>query len=295
MFFERIVGNANDSVFVAERPKTTGRFRIAYANEAFSKLYGYSVKEAFGRAPSLLQGAETDVDVLDEIGAAIDRGETIRRRILNYDKTGRRIWVEVNVVPLERTAGRTTHFAAIARDAAADAQREAKPEDMALTDALTNVGNRRYFDQVLQRELSRALRTNSPLALAILDLDHFGKLNEDWGRQAGDSVLVGFVDEVLRAVRNYDYIARVGGEEFAIILPVAARLDALTVVERICANVRATAFRIGDDQAIRITCSAGLVAVDTSSDNCETMMSRADRALALAKSAGRDRVVELRS
>jgi diguanylate cyclase (GGDEF)-like protein/PAS domain S-box-containing protein len=295
MFFERIVGNANDSVFVAERPKASGRFRIAYTNDAFSKLFGYSAKEAFGRSPSLLQGAETSGEVLDDIGAAIDRGETIRRRLLNYDKTGRRIWVEVNVVPLERSAGRTTHFAAIARDATAEAQRDSSLEEMPFTDPLTNIGNRRYFDQVLRRELSRSLRTNSPLALAILDLDHLSKLNEEWGRQAGDNVLVGVVDEVLRAVRNYDYIARIGGEEFAIILPVAARLDALTVVERICANVRAAEFRVRDDQAIHITCSAGLVAVDTTSDNCETMMTRATRALDLAKSGGRDQVVELRS
>jgi diguanylate cyclase (GGDEF)-like protein/PAS domain S-box-containing protein len=291
MFFEHIVSKANDIVMVAEIGKSDDGFRIVYVNEAFSRHFGYSADEALGQSPRILQGPETCAATVGEISAAVHRGAAIRRRILNYDKGGRRIWIDVNIVPLASSEGRTTHFAAIERDVTADVLREGTLEDLALTDALTNAGNRRYFDQILERELSRSRRSHAPLALAVLDLDHFKSINDAWGHPAGDRVLVTFVKAVQEAVRNYDYVARIGGEEFAVVLPGSARSDALVVADRICASVRSTNFFVTEDHAIRVTCSAGLTSAATSDDNSESLMRRADHALYLAKSGGRDRVV----
>jgi diguanylate cyclase (GGDEF)-like protein/PAS domain S-box-containing protein len=293
MFFEHIVSKANDIVIVAEIGEADGRFRIIYTNEAFSRVFGYSSEEALGQSPRMLQGSETDLATVDEISAAIHQGGSIRRRLLNYSKTGQIIWVEVNIVPLAGAGGRTTHFAAIERDVTDDVRRETSLEDLALTDALTGVGNRRFFERYLTCELSRSRRTGSPLALAIFDLDHFKSVNDRWGHQVGDGVLVNFVRAVHRSLRNYDYVARIGGEEFAIILPGAVRADAAQVIERICAGVRAIEFEVTDQQTIRVTCSAGLTSFDAVSDSPESLVARADRALYLAKASGRDKVVVL--
>jgi len=291
VFFEHIVSKANDIVMVAEVGEADGRFRIAYVNEAFSKAFGYTSKEAIGQSPRMLQGPETDETVIDEISSAVHDGRQIRRRLLNYSKNGDRVWVEVNIVPLASMEQRVTHFAAIERDVTADVMREVALEDLALTDPLTKIGNRRFFDQTLDRELARCRRTQAPLALAFVDLDHFKSVNDVWGHQAGDKILSSFAVAAHRSVRVYDYLARIGGEEFAVILPGAGADGAVSVMERMCATVRATKFAVTEDKSIRVTCSAGIASFAPTTDSLESFLERADRALYQAKLAGRDRVV----
>ncbi len=115
MIFERIVSKANDVIIVAESAADDGRFRIVYTNEAFSRVFGYSFQEAVGQSPRMLQGPDTCAATVQEISGAIHGGATIRRRLLNYTKSGDRVWVDVNIVPLPNQEGGVAHFAAIER------------------------------------------------------------------------------------------------------------------------------------------------------------------------------------
>lgn len=162
----------------------------------------------------------------------------------------------------------------------------AQIERQALTDALTGCVNRRAFDMQLQRDLHMATRTRQPLALIMLDVDHFKQVNDTYGHDAGDAALR-FLADILRAeLRTVDTAARHGGEEFAIILPQADLSGALVVAERLRAQLEQTHVPgIGP-----VTASFGLAAFPQHAQTATQLVTRADRALYDAKHTGRNRI-----
>jgi diguanylate cyclase (GGDEF)-like protein/PAS domain S-box-containing protein len=291
--FKPIISKANDAIIVAEIDDATGPgFRIVYTNETFSRIFGYSAEEALGQSPRMLQGPETDARTIKEISRTVHHGGSIRRRILNYCKNGQPVWVDANIVPLPSHDGQVRRFAAIERDVSTEVQREHDLEEMAFADPLTKLANRRYFEQILVRELSRARRTHQPLCFAILDIDNFKAVNDTWGHPVGDQVLIAVANALHQAVRIYDYAARIGGEEFAVVLPGAARPDGLAIIDRLRGHVHASAQVTVENQIISVTCSAGLTSM-VPDDTIESLTQRADRALYLAKNSGRNRVCEI--
>jgi len=293
--FERIVNQANDAIIVAEHDPSRDRgFKIIYANEAFSRIFGYPKDEVIGRSPRMLQGSGTAAVTIKEISRAVHQGEAIRRRVLNYGRDGQQIWVDINIVPLPQE-GAVRRFAAIERDVTLEVGHEDYLKELAFADPLTKLGNRRYFEQTLLRELPRARRAGQALSLAVLDIDHFKVVNDTWGHPVGDRVLVAVARAIEQALRAYDHVARVGGEEFMVLLPGACPADALRVLERICASIRDKAHVNVGDQVIAVTCSAGLTSLAHPSETSDALMQRADRALYMAKAAGRNRIVTLDS
>jgi len=293
VIFEHIVSKANDIVLVAEIPETGRNFKIIYTNEALTRVFGYTAEEAQGQSPRILQGPDTDAATVAEISAAVHQGISVRRRLLNYSKSGERVWVEVNIVPLPNAEGRTTHFAAIERDVTADVEREVALEELSLRDPLTRVGNRRAFEATLAREIAAAKAAGGDLAVALFDLDHFKSVNDVHGHQGGDLVLVAFAAILLEGARRVDSVARIGGEEFAVVLPGADVASAKSLVERMCARLRARPLEVGDGKTRVVTTSAGVTGLQMGDETRDQLMARADRALYDAKAAGRDRVVAI--
>jgi diguanylate cyclase (GGDEF)-like protein len=153
-------------------------------------------------------------------------------------------------------------------------------EHQARTDPLTGLPNRRGLTETLAREVARAGRTGSPLALALLDLDHFKRFNDERGHATGDELLAAAATSWSRVLRETDLLARWGGEEFVVVLPDTTPDAATTVLDRLRA---ATPM----DQ----TCSVGVVAVDLLAElPVDDALRRADAALYVSKEAGRDRV-----
>jgi diguanylate cyclase (GGDEF)-like protein/PAS domain S-box-containing protein len=155
----------------------------------------------------------------------------------------------------------------------------AEVQSLARSDALTGLPNRRVLDEQLPREMSRALRTEAPLCLAIVDIDHFKAYNDAHGHLAGDAVLRECATAWDSQLRGEDTILRFGGEEFLVVLPECAPEDAAEIVERLRAATP-------EEQ----TCSAG-IAVWRPGENVDELVARADKALYAAKAAGRDRLV----
>ncbi|MBW3657088.1 MAG: GGDEF domain-containing protein [Actinobacteria bacterium] len=153
-------------------------------------------------------------------------------------------------------------------------------DELARTDKLTGLHNRRAFDELLERELARAARTGDPLALALLDLDRFKAYNDAHGHQGGDELLSLAASSWKQCLRDVDVLARWGGEEFVALLPNATPPD---TVEVVVDRLRA-ATPLGQ------TCSAG-VAVWDGSETAAELVRRADAALYEAKERGRDRTV----
>ncbi len=162
-------------------------------------------------------------------------------------------------------------------------------EQSSLTDALTGLGNRRDFDRSLAWTMARASRNNVQFSLAILDIDHFKRVNDTYGHAVGDQVLTHIASEVETQIRNADRMFRWGGEEFAIIMPATTMNKAMAGAERIRMHIEKTPFLLGSEQ-IFLTVSLGLYS-GTESSNASYPMHIADQCLYRAKSTGRNKVV----
>jgi diguanylate cyclase (GGDEF)-like protein len=170
-------------------------------------------------------------------------------------------------------------------------------EQMASTDPLTRIYNRRVFLMWAEKELTRGQRTGTPFSVLIVDLDHFKQINDCFGHQAGDQALCAVVEKMQDSVRGIDVLGRWGGEEFAVLLPGAAADAALLVAQRVRRNIErillpGSGIRNGERvQMISVTASVGVATYRGVDDNVHTMMERADMALYQAKAAGRNCVL----
>jgi diguanylate cyclase (GGDEF)-like protein len=159
-----------------------------------------------------------------------------------------------------------------------------------IRDGLTGLYNRRYLEETMGRELLRARRTGSALAVIMADVDHFKKLNDTHGHQAGDDVLQTFSVYLKDAVRGDDIACRYGGEEFSVILPGAGLEMAMQRAEALRAGLANLRVRIGRDTLPPITASFGVAIFPEHGETWEALLRAADGALYAAKRAGRDRV-----
>lgn len=162
-------------------------------------------------------------------------------------------------------------------------------EKLSITDELTQLANRRYFDDALQKEIARAKRTNQSLALIYFDIDYFKTYNDTYGHTAGDKCLKR-VAQVLseHAQRAADVVARYGGEEFVMLLPNLTCQQALQVAERIRTEVANLRIPNEETAAKIVTISAGVAVIKESSFNADTLLKLADNALYQSKSNGRN-------
>ena len=163
------------------------------------------------------------------------------------------------------------------------------------TDSLTGCYNRGYLNEVLPREITRALRYKRPLAVAMCDIDHFKKVNDSYGHQCGDEVLQQFVRCILELIRhNSDWLARYGGEEFLLVLPETKLDNALRLAERLRKHIAQKAIETKKEK-ISITASFGVTGFTASHPNGFTspdlLLNTVDRYLYEAKTQGRNRVV----
>lgn len=161
-------------------------------------------------------------------------------------------------------------------------------EQLATRDGLTGLYNHRTFYVLLGDELARAQRFNRPVSLLMLDIDHFKRVNDTYGHQAGDAVLRGLSELLGRQARAVDRVCRYGGEEIAVILPEIDLEIAAKVAERLRAAVEAQPFDINTGEPLRITVSIGVASFPAHADNTQALMAAADVALYAAKQNGRN-------
>ena len=170
-------------------------------------------------------------------------------------------------------------------------EENARLEALAHTDPLTQVLNRRALTQRLASELDRARRYEGVIALLMIDLDHFKRINDTYGHLVGDDVLREFAIILTSAVRSVDMVARYGGEEFVVVLPETGAEGAIAFAERIRERIEGHAFRSGDRLTLRLTTSIGVATFPSSRvESVEDIFARADAALYRAKAEGRNRV-----
>src|SRR3954454_261689 len=236
------------------------------------RLTGWTADEMLGsRLSDLFDIGEDDTDV-----AVAEGRHHIDRWILRKD--GSKFWAEVALAPIIDRSGKLRGFSSVLSDATdrkhSDDARDlliADLRDLALTDDLTGLANRRRWAEDLRRELARARRHDTPLAVAMLDLDHFKEFNDSRGHLAGDALLRDVARRWSEAVRATDLLARYGGDEFSITLPECPPELALTVIQR-----------VQEALPSEIGASAGLASLEDG-ETATSLVARADAALYQAK------------
>jgi two-component system, cell cycle response regulator len=162
--------------------------------------------------------------------------------------------------------------------------------EMAFYDPLTGLNNRRFLERRLSAMIETARQRGAPLTMMILDIDHFKRINDTYGHDAGDLVLRGFAAELQQIIRGGDLVSRLGGEEFVVAMPGLDATHAARMAERARRTIESKEFLIGDAaRPVSITVSIGLADFRGEQDSRD-LYRRADRALYLSKSAGRNRV-----
>lgn len=160
----------------------------------------------------------------------------------------------------------------------------------ASTDALTGLYNRHEYERLFAHELARSLREQRPLSLAILDLDHFKRVNDTHGHAAGDEVLRRVARLCRDNFRAVDIVGRLGGEEFVVLLPDTSLAQAGEVAQRVLEQLRVTSIEVGE-AVLQVTATLGLTQLQPDERQLDSLLQRADQALYAGKAAGRDRVV----
>jgi diguanylate cyclase (GGDEF)-like protein len=203
---------------------------------------------------------------------------------------------EIASTPLDPT-NVDTQVAIVFRDvterrAAISALQNAKAElqRMAHTDALTNMHNRRYFMERLQTEFERIQRHGSVLSVLLFDLDHFKKVNDTYGHDIGDAVLIAIADVVNQVKRGTDIACRFGGEEFALLLPETDKIGAINLAQRMRRSIESYPYATKIGHNVQVTASIGVATLTQADQAPENLLKTADRALYKAKDGGRNMV-----
>jgi diguanylate cyclase (GGDEF)-like protein/PAS domain S-box-containing protein len=164
-----------------------------------------------------------------------------------------------------------------------------KMEKLAITDGLTGLFNHRYFSEIAEKELTRAIRYRKPLALIMIDLDHFKKVNDQFGHLMGDQILQLIARNCAKILRKIDIISRYGGEEFSVLLPETDLKDAMAAAERLREAI-ASSQVVTSEGVVKITGSLGVATLGMCPPDIKQLIDCADKALYEAKNAGRNQV-----
>lgn len=273
--------------------------RIESGNPSIERVTGFDGGAVAGQPYSLFypEGGITPERLLDRLqeadlnGWSLDEGWRCRA-------DGSRFWGSCLIAPLRVeespllpgcTAPQEPAYCLIVRDISDKRERHEALHRAVSCDHLTGLANRRAFFEAAELELQRWRRTPRALAVIVVDADHFKAVNDQHGHAGGDAVLRALAASFGAVFREVDVAARVGGEEFAVLLPGTSLAGAQAAAQRLCEHIR-TLQVVHEGRTLRVTASAGVAAMEPGVDGLEALLRRADEALYAAKAAGRNRV-----
>jgi diguanylate cyclase (GGDEF)-like protein/PAS domain S-box-containing protein len=290
------VSRLNDMVLIAKALDSRDAAQpITFVNDAFLRRTGYARDEIVGHSLRVLQGPDTDKAVVARIFAAMSANEPCDAELMSYTKAGTPFWVEIEMVPFARAGGCPSHWVVVGRDiserrAAADAIHR-----LAFYDVLTGLPNRRLLTERLVALVAHAHAGGSLGAVLYLDLDNFKNVNDARGHATGDALLGHAAARLQQAVRPGDTVARIGGDEFVVLLdgldpdPGAATRAALDVANTV-RDALAAPLDL-DGQAYAIAASIGVALPLRADGSAHDLLREADTAMYQAKAGGRNGVV----
>ena len=297
------VARLNDMVLIAEisdsgDTSAPADQHIIFVNDAFERRSGYRRDEVLGRDLRLLQGPATDAATLARLAQAMERAEAVRAELLNYAKNGEPYWVETELVPFADEGGKHTHWVAVERDISQRKRAEDDIHRLAFYDVLTGLPNRRLLMDRLGQLVANVGRGGAVSAVLFVDLDRFKLINDARGHATGDALLQHAAARLAQLVRKTDTVARIGGDEFVVLLADVGHasdgmLHAAQATRVVAEKIRDAIARDFDIDGQRYSCSAsiGVTLLPRGDQSAHDLLREADTAMYRAKTAGRDHVV----
>jgi diguanylate cyclase len=270
---------ASEAMFITDRQGI-----IVWVNDAFSRLSGYSAQEALGRTPRFVRSGVQNDTFYRELWNTILAGNTWRGEVVDRHKNGSLYVVDEIITPL-RDNGAVTYFLAVQHDITSHKKERDLDHYLAYHDALTGLPNRRQFFSVLQQSMTSASHNNDDLALLFLDFDHFKPINDNLGHSVGDKLLIAAAQRLRSAVRRIDIVARLSGDEFAILEIGFSDPEMVAAQARKLIGAIAEPFTV-EGHRIQITASIGVAFYPGGGGDADELFSNADRAMYEAKREG---------
>ena len=267
---------------------------VLYANDAYYRMTGHTPEEIIGQPASVLRSATINTEVERHITAAMRGQQSVRFDTLNHKKDGTSFWAEFTFEPIKDESGQPIHWVAVMRDVTEHRQYEQQLLYLSTHDYLTDLPNRRALEERLAQVVVRT-RSSEESALMFIDLDNFKEINDTTplGHDAGDQALKFIAHLLNRRLRDDDMLARIGGDEFAVLLDRTTMKRAEQIANRLSAAVARETFSIAGHQ-FHISLSVGLVAI-SGQQSARTVLFQADTAMYIAKKQGGNRVIVYKS
>ena len=289
-----LLDQISEGVYFVDRER-----RILHWNQGAERISGYAARDVVGR-----MCGEVLVHVNDEgrvmcgagcpVKCAVDSGCRNGTQAWLMHRDGHRVPVSIHVAPYTDEVSGLTGVVEVFRDNTTELallERARELEQLAYIDPLTQIGNRRFAEQILRQSWDAWSRNRSTFGIAMLDIDHFKAVNDRHGHDAGDEVLRVVCRTLAASLRSFDFIGRWGGEEILAIIQCVRQAELSKVTRRFLSLVRATNCKWNDER-IRVTTSVGIATVEECNSMPE-MLLLADQRLYAAKCGGRDRVIGL--
>ena len=290
------VARLNDLVLIAKAADAQQAPQpITFANDAFLRRTGYTRDEIVGHSLHVLQGPETDPVVLKRLFDALLAGRPCSDELICYTRAGETFWAELEAVPFSRAGARPSHWVLVGRDITERRMAADAIHRLAFYDVLTGLPNRRLLVDRLGAMVERARTGNGLGAVLYLDLDNFKDINDARGHAVGDTLLGHAAARLGRALRAGDTVARIGGDEFVVLVEglgseaEAAARGAMDAADHIRAALAAPLDL--DGQPYQIASSIGVALVQRDGASAQDLLREADTAMYRAKSGGRNGVV----
>ncbi|WP_321777521.1 diguanylate cyclase [Sulfurimonas sp.] len=263
---------------------------ITEASDAFCEISQYSKEELLGKPHNIIRHQDMPKEAFRYMWKIIQSGKVWKGEVKNRKKDGSYYWVYANISPEFDSHGNIFSYVAIRYDIT----NKKKVEEIAITDGLTSLYNRRYFDDIFAQQIEICKREKYLLAFAIIDIDYFKQYNDTYGHQEGDTALK-LVSKSLKTIlkRPDDYTFRLGGEEFGLLFHVQKYEDAVLLVNKVRENIEKLEIQhIKNKVSKFLTISSGVyIMVTNDNSTLDEIYKKTDQALYIAKQKGRNQVV----
>ena len=278
--FNQAIEQLGDPLAITDKQGTS-----LYINKAFEEVTGYNFCELFGQKHNLLKSGQHCEAFYQDLWSTILEGKTFSHTFINRKKDGTEFYEEKTITPLKNIDGEVTHFVSTGKDISYRVEIENKLKELAFTDTLTNLLNRRAFEKEFDYALEALKRYQRPFAVLLIDIDDFKTINDKLGHDQGDLVLQKMANILQDSVRKLDRVARWGGEEFLILLEQVNQDHALNIAEKLRHKIALCDFSIHH----KITVSIGMTLAEPNLTMNE-MIKKTDIALYKAKRNGKNQV-----
>lgn len=260
---------------------------VIYVNPAFERMTGYSQAEVLGRNCRFLQGEDRDQPELVPLREALRAGREVHVVLRNYRKGGALLWNDLFISPILDPGGTLTHFVGVINDITEQRRYESELMYTINHDVLTGLPNRTLLEDRLRQACTTARRFRTRVAVLFIDLDGFKPINDSMGHGVGDKVLVEAARRMSQQVRADDTVARMGGDEFIVLLANLDSEDAVLAVAERLNQVLAQPYA-SDGHLLHVTASIGIAMSDGDLEQPAQLVQQADLAMFKAKQEGRN-------